>query len=78
MTGLRAPMGHPTKRALITGATGKQGAYLLAKGYEEVHGVKRRARSFDTKRTDHLHRDPHGPGVRLITQHGDRNDGFNG
>ena len=50
------------KRALITGITGLDGAYLaellLAKGYE-VHGIKRRASSFNTDRIDHLYQDPH-------------------
>ena len=51
-----------TKTALITGITGQDGAYLaeflLDKGYE-VHGIKRRARSFNTDRIDHLYQDPH-------------------
>ena len=50
------------KRALITGVTGQDGAYLaeflLAKGYQ-VHGIKRRASFFNTTRTDHLYRAPH-------------------
>ena len=50
------------KCALITGVTGQDGAYLaeflLAKGYK-VHGIKRRASSFNTRRVDHLYRDPH-------------------
>ena len=57
-----------TKTALITGITGQDGAYLaellLAKGYS-VHGVKRRASSFNTDRIDHLYQDPHERGVRL-------------
>ena len=56
-----------TKRALITGITGQDGAYLaeflLAKGYE-VHGIKRRASLFNTDRIDHLYQDPHEAGVR--------------
>ena len=51
-----------TKRALVTGVTGQDGAYLsellLAKGYE-VHGIKRRSSWFNTQRVDHLYRDPH-------------------
>ena len=65
------------KRALITGVTGQDGAYLaellLAKGYE-VHGIKRRASSFNTKRIDHLYRDPHEPNVRFFLHHGDVTD----
>src|SRR5260370_38481186 len=58
------------RRALITGITGQDGAYLteflLAKGYE-VHGVLRRASSFNTERLDHIYHDPHvaGAGLRL-------------
>ncbi len=52
------------KKALITGITGQDGAYLaeflLKKGYE-VHGIKRRASSFNTDRIDHLYQDPHDP-----------------
>lgn len=70
-------MGSPTKRALITGVTGQDGAYLaeflLDRGYE-VHGIKRRASSFNTKRIDHLYRDPHDPGVRFFLHHGDVTD----
>jgi GDPmannose 4,6-dehydratase len=65
------------KRALITGVTGQDGAYLaellLGKGYE-VHGIKRRASSFNTKRIDHLYRDPHEAGVRFFLHHGDLTD----
>lgn len=65
------------KRALITGVTGQDGAYLagflLDKGYE-VHGVKRRASSFNTKRIDHLYRDPHEKDVRFFLHHGDLTD----
>lgn len=70
-------MGSPTKRALITGVTGQDGAYLaeflLDRGYE-VHGIKRRASSFNTKRIDHLYRDPHDAGVRFFLHHGDVTD----
>jgi GDPmannose 4,6-dehydratase len=66
--------------ALITGATGQDGAYLaeflLGKGYE-VHGVKRRSSSFNTGRVDHLYRDPHESGVRFFLHHGDLTDATN-
>ena len=69
-----------SKRALITGITGQDGAYLaellLSKGYE-VHGVKRRASSFNTGRIDHLYQDPHETGVRLKLHYGDLTDGTN-
>lgn len=65
------------KRALITGVTGQDGSYLaeflLNKGYE-VHGMKRRASSFNTSRIDHLYKDPHDPGARLFLHHGDMTD----
>jgi GDPmannose 4,6-dehydratase len=65
------------KRALITGITGQDGAYLaeflLAKGYE-VHGLKRRTSLFNTDRIDHLYRDPHEKGVKLFLHHGDMTD----
>src|SRR5580693_8849873 len=68
------------KRALITGITGQDGAYLaeflLAKGYE-VHGIKRRASSFNTDRIDHLYRDPHSSGVKLHLHYGDLTDASN-
>jgi GDPmannose 4,6-dehydratase len=69
-----------TKTALITGVTGQDGAYLaeflLNKGYI-VHGVKRRASSFNTARIDHLYRDPHSEGVRFFLHHGDVTDSSN-
>jgi GDPmannose 4,6-dehydratase len=69
-----------TKVALITGITGQDGSYLaeflLSKGYI-VHGVKRRASSFNTARIDHLYRDPHEPGVRFFLHHGDLSDSSN-
>ena len=69
-----------TKRALITGLTGQDGAYLaeflLAKGYE-VHGIKRRSSSFNTDRIDHLYRDPHEHDVRLHLHYGDLTDATN-
>jgi GDPmannose 4,6-dehydratase len=62
------------KKALVTGITGQDGAYLsellLDKGYE-VHGVIRRSSSFNTGRIDHLYRDPHERGVKLFTHFGD-------
>src|SRR6187455_2616891 len=65
------------KKALITGVTGQDGAYLaeflLKKGYE-VHGVKRRTSLFNTDRIDHLYRDPHEKGVKLFLHHGDMTD----
>jgi GDPmannose 4,6-dehydratase len=69
-----------TKRALITGITGQDGAYLadflLQKGYE-VHGIKRRASSFNTDRIDHLYQDPHVPNQRFILHYGDLTDSTN-
>jgi len=69
-----------SKTALITGVTGQDGAYLaellLAKGYE-VHGIKRRASSFNTDRIDHLYQDPHQRGVRLHLHYGDLTDATN-
>ncbi len=68
------------KRALITGITGQDGAYLadflLGKGYE-VHGIKRRASLFNTDRIDHLYADPHERGRRLILHYGDLTDATN-
>lgn len=68
------------KRALITGITGQDGAYLsellLAKGYE-VHGIKRRSSSFNTGRIDHLFKDPHQEGARFFLHHGDLTDATN-
>jgi GDPmannose 4,6-dehydratase len=65
------------KKALITGITGQDGAYLaeflLDKGYE-VHGVKRRTSLFNTDRIDHLYQDPHEKGRRFILHHGDLTD----
>jgi nucleoside-diphosphate-sugar epimerase len=62
------------KRALITGITGQDGAYLaeflLGKGYE-VHGIKRRSSSFSTDRIDHLYQDPHEQDVRMHLHYGD-------
>jgi GDPmannose 4,6-dehydratase len=68
------------KRALITGITGQDGAYLadllLAKGYE-VHGVKRRSSSPNTGRIDHLYQDPHDVSPRLVLHYGDMTDATN-
>jgi GDPmannose 4,6-dehydratase len=68
------------KRALITGITGQDGAYLtellLAKGYE-VHGIKRRASLFNTDRIDHLYQDPHESNVRFKLHYGDLTDSTN-
>jgi len=69
-----------TKKALITGITGQDGAYLaeflLAKGYE-VHGIKRRASSFNTDRIDHLYHDRHEAGVKMLLHYGDLTDATN-
>jgi len=65
------------KKALITGITGQDGAYLaeflIEKGYE-VHGIKRRSSLFNTARIDHLYQDPHSPNRSLILHHGDLTD----
>lgn len=67
-----------SKRALITGITGQDGSYLaellLAKGYE-VHGIIRRASTFNTSRIDHLYVDPHQSGASLFLHYGDLSDG---
>ena len=72
--------GRNLKRALITGITGQDGAYLaeflLKKGYE-VHGIKRRASLFNTDRIDHLYQGPHEPDRRLILHYGDLTDSTN-
>ena len=69
-----------SKTALITGVTGQDGAYLarllLAKGYE-VHGVKRRASSFNTQRVDDIYRDPHDQNVNFFMHYGDLTDSSN-
>ena len=68
------------RKALITGITGQDGSYLaeflLEKGYE-VHGIKRRASSFNTARVDHLYRDPHEQDVRFFMHYGDLTDSAN-
>lgn len=69
-----------TKTALITGITGQDGSYLaeflLEKGYE-VHGIKRRASSFNTQRIDHIYQDPHEPNPKLRLHYGDLSDTSN-
>jgi GDPmannose 4,6-dehydratase len=68
------------KKALITGITGQDGSYLaellLEKGYE-VHGIKRRASSFNTDRIDHIYKDPHVDNSRFKLHYGDLSDGSN-
>jgi GDPmannose 4,6-dehydratase len=68
------------KRALISGITGQDGAYLaeflLAKGYE-VHGIKRRSSSFNTQRVDHLYQEPWKPDTRFFLHYGDLTDATN-
>ena len=68
------------KKALITGVTGQDGSYLaellLSKGYE-VHGVKRRASSFNTQRIDHIYQDPHIDDTRFFLHFGDMTDSTN-
>ena len=68
------------KRALITGVTGQDGAYLarllLAQGYE-VHGIKRRSSSFNTGRIEDIYQDPHDPHQRFVLHYGDLTDATN-
>lgn len=68
------------KRALITGVTGQDGSYLaeflLEKGYE-VHGIKRRASSFNTQRVDHIYQDPHVENQNFVLHYGDLTDSSN-
>lgn len=68
------------KKAIITGITGQDGAYLtellLSKGYE-VHGIKRRSSLFNTDRIDHLYQDPHDENVNMILHYGDLSDSTN-
>jgi len=70
----------PDRVALITGATGQDGAYLaellLNKGYL-VHGIKRRSSSFNTERVDHLYQDPHAANLRFLLHYGDMTDSTN-
>ena len=68
------------KTALITGITGQDGSYLaeflLDKGYT-VHGIKRRASSFNTQRVDHIYQDPHVDNARFTLHYGDLSDSSN-
>ena len=68
------------KRALITGITGQDGSYLaeflLSKNYE-VHGIKRRASSFNTERVDHIYQDPHLDKQDFVLHYGDLTDTSN-
>ena len=68
------------KRALITGVTGQDGSYLaeflLGRGYE-VHGIKRRASSFNTQRIDHIYEDPNVADQNFILHYGDLTDSSN-
>ena len=68
------------KKAIITGITGQDGAYLaellLGKGYE-VHGIKRRSSLFNTNRIDHLYQDPHEKDIRFKLHYGDLSDSMN-
>jgi len=68
------------KKALITGITGQDGSYLaeflLHKGYE-VHGIIRRASTFNTKRIDHLYKDPHNKNIKMFLHYGDMTDSSN-
>ncbi len=83
--GIFIPSTHATepmerKKALITGITGQDGSYLaeflLKKGYE-VHGIKRRASSFNTERIDHIYQDPHTQDRQFILHYGDLTDTSN-
>ena len=73
-------MTTPPKAALITGVTGQDGSYLaeflLEKGYT-VHGIKRRASSFNTQRVDHIYQDPHVDNARFKLHYGDLSDSSN-
>jgi GDPmannose 4,6-dehydratase len=77
---LRSILLKQMKKALITGITGQDGAYLaellLSKGYE-VHGIKRRSSLFNTDRIDHLYQDPHEKNVRIHLHYGDLSDSAN-
>ena len=74
----RAPGDTRMPKALITGVTGQDGSYLaeflLSKGYE-VHGIIRRASTFNTGRLDHIYVDPHAAGARMFLHYGDLSDG---
>jgi len=75
-----SPMTTPQKTALITGITGQDGSYLaeflLEKGYK-VHGIKRRASSFNTQRVDHIYQDPHVEHANFTLHYGDLTDSSN-
>src|SRR6202789_252579 len=75
---IRQPGEGRMRKALITGVTGQDGSYLseflLGKGYQ-VHGVVRRASTFNTGRIDHLYKDAHDPDARLFLHYGDLTDG---
>ncbi|CAN5539596.1 GDP-mannose 4,6-dehydratase [soil metagenome] len=75
---MASPNTQATKRALVVGITGQDGSYLaellIEKGYD-VHGIVRRASTFNTGRIDHLYRDPHDPSARLRLHFGDLADG---
>jgi GDPmannose 4,6-dehydratase len=77
---LQQQKGYGMKKALISGITGQDGAYLsellLHKGYE-VHGIKRRASSFNTERIDHLYQDPHEKNKNFFLHYGDLTDTSN-
>jgi GDPmannose 4,6-dehydratase len=77
---MSGPSPVTNKVALITGITGQDGSYLaellLEKGYQ-VHGIKRRASSFNTTRIDHLYQDPHAQDPRLVLHYGDLTDSTN-
>src|SRR3972149_1906685 len=77
---MAATAGWVMKKALITGITGQDRSYLaellLEKGYE-VHGIIRRASTFNTSRIDHLYQDPHINGVHLFLHYGDISDSTN-
>ena len=79
-TGMGMAASKDRKRALITGVTGQDGAYLaqllLDKGYE-VHGIKRRSSSFNTGRIEDIYQDPHDPDQRFHLHHGDLTDATN-
>jgi len=70
-----------TKKALITGVTGQDGAYLaellLQEGYSEIHGIKRRSSLFNTQRVDHLYQDPHEKDLNFVLHYGDLTDASN-
>ena len=80
MTTSQTPVNCKGCVALITGITGQDGSYLaellLEKGYT-VHGIKRRASSFNTARIDHLYQDPHESDPRLVLHYGDLTDSTN-